>query len=77
MACYSLEDMAMSTKQAMLWFSAISILLVIAGIVFAFFGLKILPVDNATLLPWQSAIYGAIMVGWGTTLFGVGRLAFL
>jgi hypothetical protein len=27
-------------------------------------------------LPWQSAIYGAIMMGWGTTLLYVGRLAF-
>lgn len=58
------------------WFSLVSAILVIVGGVFAFFGLSILPVDRATLLPWESAIYGAIMMGWGTTLLGVGRLAF-
>lgn len=51
-------------------------ILVIVGVVFAFFGLKILPVDRETLLPWQSAIYGAIMMGWGTTLLFVGWVAF-
>ena len=25
---------------------------------------------------WESAICGAIMIGWGTTLFLLGRLAF-
>ena len=28
------------------------------------------------MLPWESALYGAIMVGWGVTLLFVGRLAF-
>lgn len=60
----------------MIWFSVISAILVLAGVVFAFFGLRILPVDRETLLPWQSAIYGAIMMGWGVTLFLAGRLAF-
>ena len=46
------------------------------GIVYAFFGLAILPVDRETLLPWEGAIYGALMMGWGTTLLCVGRLAF-
>lgn len=45
------------------------------GVVFAVFGLGILPVDRAVLEAWESAIYGAIMLGWGTTLFFVGRLA--
>jgi hypothetical protein len=49
---------------------------VVAGIVFSFFGLAILPVDQRVLLPWQSALYGAIMIGWGMTLFFIGRLAF-
>src|SRR5450631_267566 len=66
----------MSPKQLILWFSSVSAILVIVGVVFAFFGLKILPVDRETLLPWQSAIYGAIMMGWGTTLLFVGRVAF-
>ena len=60
----------------MVWFSVVSALLVLAGVVFAFFGLDILPVSNKVLLQWESAIYGAIMIGWGTTLFLAGRLAF-
>jgi hypothetical protein len=66
----------MSPKPLVIWFSCISAILVIVGVVFAFFGLQILPVDRQTLLPWQSAIYGAIMMGWGTTLWYVGRIAF-
>lgn len=66
----------MTLKQLLLWFSAVSAILAFAGIVFAFFGLAILPVDRETLLPWQSAIYGTIMMGWGVTLLFVGRLAF-
>jgi hypothetical protein len=66
----------MLPKQLPIWFSIVSTILVLAGIIFAFFGLEILPVDRATLLPWESAIYGAIMMGWGTTLLYVGRLAF-
>jgi hypothetical protein len=66
----------MSSKQLLVWFSSVSAILVIVGVVFAFFGLKILPVDRETLLPWQSAVYGAIMMGWGTTLLCVGRFAF-
>jgi hypothetical protein len=66
----------MNPKQLLIWFSIVSTILVLAGVVFAFFGLAILPVDRETLLPWESAIYGAIMMGWGTTLLYVGRLAF-
>ena len=58
-----------------LWFSTVSIILVLFGILFAFFGLGILPVDRDVLLRWESALYGAIMMGWGITLFFVGRLA--
>lgn len=49
---------------------------------YCFAGLKIfvilgiLPVDKDVLIDWESALYGAIMIGWGTTLFLVGRLAF-
>jgi hypothetical protein len=50
-------------------------ILVLWGVLFAFFGLGVLPVDRRMLLSWESAIYGAIMMGWGTTLFLVGRVA--
>lgn len=66
----------MSPERLVAWFSAISIILVLSGIVFAFFGLGILPVDRSVLSRWESAIYGAIMMGWGTTLFLIGRIAF-
>lgn len=60
----------------MQWFSVVSCILILFGVVYCFFGLKILPVDKAVLLDWESALYGAIMIGWGTTLFLLGRLAF-
>jgi hypothetical protein len=66
----------MSSRQWLWWFCAISVILVLWGVVFSFFGLGILPVDRGVLLSWESAIYGAIMIGWGTTLFLVGRVAF-
>ena len=66
----------MSPKQLLIWFSIVSAILVLAGVVFAFFGLATLPLNRETLLPWESAIYGAVMMGWGTTLLCVGRLAF-
>jgi hypothetical protein len=60
----------------MTWFSVVSVILVLVGVFFAFFGLGILPVNRDVLLQWESAIYGAIMIGWGTTLLFAGRLAF-
>ncbi len=66
----------MNIKLLMAWFSVVSVILVLAGAIFAFFGLGILPVSKDVLLQWESAIYGAIMIGWGATLFLAGRLAF-
>jgi hypothetical protein len=66
----------MSKRQLALWFSVVSVILVLFGIVYVFFGLKILPVSRAVLLDWESALYGAIMMGWGVTLLLVGRVAF-
>ncbi|HZD59715.1 MAG TPA: hypothetical protein VE439_04590 [Anaerolineae bacterium] len=66
----------MNQRTLMTWFSTIAGILVLAGVVYGFFGLGILPVNKDVLLTWESAIYGAIMMGWGTTLFFVGRLAF-
>lgn len=48
----------------------------LAGVVFASFGLDILPVERSVLLKWGSAIYGSIMMGWGTTLLLAGQVAF-
>lgn len=65
----------MRSRKMLLWFSAVSTVLVGWGVVFAVFGLGVLPVDRRVLLSWESAIYGAIMIGWGTTLLLVGRAA--
>ena len=66
----------MKTKLSETWFSVVSIILVLAGVFFALFGLDVLPVNKDVLLQWESAIYGAIMIGWGGTLLLAGRLAF-
>ncbi len=65
----------MKPKRMITWFSTVSLILILFGVLYAFFGLGILPVQRDVLLPWESALYGAIMMGWGTTLFFVGRLA--
>ena len=66
----------MKPKRMVVWFSTVSIILILFGILYAFGGLGILPVQREVLLQWESALYGAIMMGWGITLFFVGRLAF-
>ena len=66
----------MKPERMLQWFCLVSIILVLFGILYAFFGLGILPVDRDILLQWESALYGAIMMGWGITLCFVGRLAF-
>lgn len=65
----------MNSNRWLLWYSTVSAILVAWGVVFTVFGLGILPVERKVLLAWESALYGAIMMGWGTTLFLVGRVA--
>ena len=33
-------------------------------------------IPHDVLLPWESALYGAVMLGWGVTLLLVGRVTF-
>jgi len=66
----------MNQRLLLFWYCTVSIILMLVGITFSFFGLRILPVNRAVLLSWESAIYGAIMIGWGATLFLLGRIAF-
>ncbi len=66
----------MSKRQFALWFLIASVVLVLFGLLYVFFGLKILPVPHKVLLSWESALYGAIMTGWGVTLLLIGRIAF-
>jgi hypothetical protein len=65
----------MKPRQTQTWFSTVSVILILFGILYAFWGLGILPVQKDVLLRWESALYGAIMMGWGTTLFLAGRFA--
>jgi hypothetical protein len=69
---YARKGIPVSKPQFALWFSVVSVILVLFGVVYVFFGLKILPVSRAVLLDWESALYGAIMMGWGVTLLLVG-----
>ena len=66
----------MSTRTLSNLFSVVSAILIFFGVLYAFFGLGILPVARGVLLHWESALYGAIMMGWGTTLLLIGRIAF-
>jgi hypothetical protein len=66
----------MSQNKLMRWFCTVSTILILFGILYCFQGLKILPVKQSVLVDWESALYGAIMIGWGTTLVLAGRLAF-
>lgn len=59
-----------------LWFRIVSMILILFGILYVFVGLKVLPVQRDVLLDWESALYGALMIGWGTTLLLIGRIAF-
>jgi hypothetical protein len=68
--------MLIDQKYLATWFRVVSTILVLFGLTYTFFGLKILPVNPAVLLDWESALYGAIMTGWGVTLLLVGRIAF-
>ncbi len=71
----------MTKQQLALWFKIVSIILVGFGLLYFFFGLKIFSnnvplIPRSVLLDWESALYGAIMLGWGVTLLLLGRMAF-
>jgi hypothetical protein len=67
----------MSTKMLTLWFSIVSVIGVLWGIVFAFYGLGVLPLFNTeVLIPWGNGVYGSTLIGLSTTFFFVGRHAF-
>jgi hypothetical protein len=62
------------------WFRVVTIILILFGLLFVFLGLKVFSdvalIPRDVLLPWESALYGAVMVGWGVTLLLAGRIAF-
>lgn len=63
-----------------IWFRAITVILILFGLLFFFFGLRVFSttiplIPRAALLPWESALYGAVVIGWGATILLVGRIA--
>ena len=71
----------MNQQQVTSWFRVVTILLILFGLLYVFFGLRIFSdnvklIHHDVLLPWESSLYGAIMLGWGVTLLLVGRVAF-
>ena len=67
----------MNNKTLILWFSVVSTIGVLWGIVFSFFGLGVLPIVSPELLvPWSNGVYGATLIGLSATFFFVGRHAF-
>jgi len=71
----------MTKQQLALWFKVVSVILIGFGLLYFFFGLKIFSynaplIPHNVLLDWESALYGAIMLGWGVTLLLLGRMAF-
>jgi uncharacterized membrane protein YfcA len=67
----------MSKKSLMLWFSLASVVGILWGVVFAFYGLGILPiVTPEALIPWGNGVYGATLIGLCATFFFAGRHAF-
>jgi hypothetical protein len=70
----------MNQQQVALWFRTITTILIVFGLLYVFFGLRIFSdnvklIPHDVLLPWESSLYGAIMLGWGVTLLLVGRVA--
>jgi hypothetical protein len=62
------------------WFGVVTAILILFGLLFVVWGLSIFSniglISREVLLPWESALYGSIMVGWGVTLLFAGRIAF-
>jgi len=66
----------MSQKALTVWFSSVSIVGILFGLLYSFYGLAILPVPRSVLVPWGNGVYGATLMGFSVTLFFAGRHAF-
>ena len=66
----------MNQKTYIIWFSILGIIGTLFGIVYAFFGLGILPVSKEVLVPWGNGVYRATLIGFSVTIFFAGRHAF-
>lgn len=66
----------MNQKNYVVWFSILGIIGTLFGIVYAFAGLGILPVQREVLIPWGNGVYGSTLIGFSVTIFFAGRHAF-
>lgn len=70
----------MGKQHLALWLRILAIISILFGLLYVFFGLRIFTdihlIPKDVLLPWESALYGAVMVGWGVMILLVGRIAF-
>ena len=70
----------MNSRRYAAWFWAVTTILILFGLLFVVCGLSIFSnialISREVLPPWESALYGSIMVGWGVTLLLAGRIAF-
>lgn len=71
----------MNERASAMWFRVLAVILTLFGLLYTVYGLRVFSdairlIPHDVLLPWTSALYGAIMIGWGVTLLGVGRIAF-
>ena len=66
----------MNQKAYIIWFTILGIIGTLFGIVYAFFGLGILPVSRDVLVPWGNGVYGATLIGFMITMLFAGRHAF-
>ena len=71
----------MGKQQLGLWLKIVTIILTAFGAFYYLFGftfftdtVKLVP--RSVLVDWEAALYGAVLFGWGITLFLLGRLAF-
>lgn len=74
--------MYMNKQKLGWWFQAVAIILIAFGVLYTLVGLQLFSEPGVGLIPrdvilqWESALYGAIMMGWGVTLLLIGRVAF-
>jgi hypothetical protein len=59
----------MDNNKLKIWFSVVSFILILFGILHCIAGLKILPVNREVLLDWESDLYGVIMIWLGNDPF--------
>lgn len=58
-----------------IWLTAAASLLVGSGLLAVFLGLRNYPLEAEVPGSWQAVLYGALLMGFGVMVLGVGRIA--